>query len=142
MGKYFLRYPNASISRARKLRREMTNAERKLWSFLRNNQLGVHFRRQVAFGPYVLDFLAIKARLVVELDGSQHYTPEGRKRDSQRDAYLKQHGLTVLRFSDTEFLQNTDSVLHEIYEYVKRFPHNDDPILTVRLSAHGEAFPS
>ena len=56
----------------------MAEAERKLWSLLRNNQLGVHFRRLVPFGPYILDFLAIKAQLAVELDGSQHYAPECR----------------------------------------------------------------
>lgn len=73
MSKYILKFPRSHVALARNLRREMTNAERKLWSLLRNNQVGVYFRRQVPFGPYILDFLLIKAKLVIELDGSQHY---------------------------------------------------------------------
>jgi very-short-patch-repair endonuclease len=66
----------------------MTEAERKLWALLRGNQLGVRFRRQVPFGSYVVDFYCPAAKLVVELDGSQHYTDNGRQEDEERDTYL------------------------------------------------------
>jgi very-short-patch-repair endonuclease len=97
----------------------MTDAERKLWSLLRNNRLGVKFRRQVPYGPYILDFYCVKARLVVELDGSQHYTPEGRQRDAIRDAYLRNDGLEVVRFLNDEVFVNEEGVEQVIYEKVQ-----------------------
>ena len=126
MGKYFLKYPHRNIPLARKLRRDMTDAEKKLWSEIRRKQIGVKFRRQAAFGPYILDFLSIEAKLVIELDGSQHYTEEGRQKDYVRDEYLKQQGLTVLRFSDYEALTNTDGILHTIFLYVNK--KDNDPL--------------
>ncbi|MGC9237589.1 MAG: endonuclease domain-containing protein, partial [Thiomonas sp.] len=62
----------ASIQRARELRRNLTEAERLLWNRLRNQQLGVKFRRQAPIGPYIVDFLCPQARLIIELDGGQH----------------------------------------------------------------------
>ena len=112
-------YTKKLISYARKLRREMTDTERKLWFLLRNNQLGVKFRRQVPFGSYILDFYSVKAKLVVELDGGQHSTDEGIAKDKKRDAYLQENGIKVLRFSDIEVLQNTNGVLQAIYESIK-----------------------
>lgn len=108
-----------TIALARKLRKEMTEAERKLWSYLRDSQLGVQFRKQAPVGRYVVDFLCIKAMLVVELDGSQHYTQEGMLYDRRRDEYLQSRGLTILRYSTIEFLQNQDGVVQDIYEHVQ-----------------------
>ncbi len=68
------------------MRRDQTQAEKKLWFLLRNNRLGAKFRRQVPYGCYILDFFCVKARLVIEVDGAQHYTTEGRRRDAARDA--------------------------------------------------------
>jgi very-short-patch-repair endonuclease len=102
----------------------MTDAERKLWSLLRNNRLGVKFRRQVPYGPYILDFYCVKARLVVELDGSQHYTPEGRQRDAIRDAYLRNDGLEVVRFLNDEVFVNEEGVEQVISERVQKALHN------------------
>lgn len=119
MGKHFLHYPKGSIAKARRLRREMTGAEAKLWSHLRGKKLGVHFRKQAPFGPYILDFLSIKARLAVEVDGSQHYTEEGMKKDAKRDAYLRAHGLTVLHFSAYDTIRNVAGVVQEIWENVR-----------------------
>lgn len=82
----------------------MTPAEKRLWSLLRNNKLGAKFRRQVPYGHFILDFYCVKARLVVEVDGDQHYTPEGRRRDAKRDATLRSDGLEVLRFLNREVL--------------------------------------
>ena len=88
--------------------------------------MGVHFRRQVPFGKYILDFFSLKAKLVIELDGSQHYTDEGLAKDAIRDAFLRDNGLTVLRFSDHEFLTNTYGVLQVIYEQVHSAEINND----------------
>jgi len=119
MPQHLPKYTKSLIPFARKLRRNMTDAERKLWSLLRNNRLGVKFRRQVPYGPYILDFYCVKARLVVELDGSQHYTPEGKRRDAKRDAYLRSDGLEVLRFLNDEVLSNEERVEQVIYEKVQ-----------------------
>ncbi len=112
-------YTKPLIPLARELRREMTNAEHKLWSQIRDNKLGIKLRRQVVFGPYILDFYSAKAKLVLELDGGQHNTDEGIAKDKKRDTYLKEHGLEVLRFSDIEVLQNTSGVLQIIYDKIK-----------------------
>jgi very-short-patch-repair endonuclease len=121
MNKYFLKYPESTLSKARKLRLNMTEAERKLWRLLRHNQLGVHFRRQVPFGSYILDFFCFQVKLVIELNGSQHYyTKAGAVSDLKRDAYLKSQGLTVLRFNNKEFLRNPDAVVQAIYEYIQK----------------------
>jgi len=82
--------------------------------FLRNNQLGTHFRRQAPVGQYIVDFLSIESGLVVELDGSQHHTEEGLAADKHRDRYLASQGLTVLRFSNVEVMKNLDGVLQMI----------------------------
>jgi len=129
MGKYFLKYPKSHVRIARKLRRDMTEAERKLWSVFRNNQLGVHFRRQVPFGSYVLDFLAIEPKLAIEVDGAQHYTLEGKVRDAKRDAYLRSRGIKVLRFLDTDVLRNREGVVRVICEEVQKALFEDDPTL-------------
>jgi very-short-patch-repair endonuclease len=97
----------------------MTDAEKKLWSLLRNNRLGLKFRRQVPYGDYVLDFFCVKAKLVVEADGSQHYTREGLRRDRQRTADLRGDGLEVVRFSNIEILTNSDGVEQAIYEKIQ-----------------------
>ena len=120
MSKYFLKYPQGAIPRARKLRRSLTDAERKLWSMLRHHQTGVHFRRQVAFGPYILDFFSTKAKLVVELDGSQHFQTEILNKDMKRDNFLRKHGFTVLRFNNREFLKNPEVVLEIIHEHIQK----------------------
>jgi very-short-patch-repair endonuclease len=119
MGKRFITSSQFSVAKARALRRTMTDAEKKLWSLVRNNRLGVKFRRQVPFGPYIVDFFCFSAKLVVELDGSQHYTAEGKEYDFHRDEFLKTQGLKVLRFSNREFLTNQDGVINVIKECVR-----------------------
>jgi very-short-patch-repair endonuclease len=122
MTKGFFKYSHSSIGNARRLRREMTDAERKVWSLLRHNQLGVHFKRQAPIGPYISDFLCMKARIVVELDGNQHYTQKGILKDKKRDAYLEKLGLTVLHYSDYDALTSTSEVIDDIYEHLLRNP--------------------
>ena len=98
---------------AQKLRREMTRQERHLWyDFLK--QYPVVFRRQKQFGHYIVDFYCAAAKLVVELDGSQHYDPNERQRDGDRDEYLSGLGLRVLRFSNADVDQRFDSVCEAI----------------------------
>ena len=97
--------------RARRLRRDMTDAERLLWSRVRNAQLGIRFRRQAPFGPYIADFTCPPARLVVELDGGQH---NGCPHDALRDAFFQQEGYRVLRFWNNDVLANIEGVLMSI----------------------------
>ena len=109
----------ALLPLARKLRTDMTDAEHKLWRRIRNNQLGVRFRRQTVFDHYILDFYSVQSKLVIEVDGGQHYTDEGRANDNIRDAYLKKHGIDVLRFSDIEVLKSTDDVIDTVLHKIK-----------------------
>jgi very-short-patch-repair endonuclease len=100
---------------ARTLRKEMTDAERKLWSFLRGKQiLGIQFYRQKPIGPYIADFYAPAAKLVIEADGSQHQEPEHIAADDVRDAFLAEQGLQVLRFDNRAILKQTDAVVEEV----------------------------
>jgi len=124
---HFLKYPKSAIPKARALRRSMTEAEKKFWSLVRNNKLGIKFRRQVPFGPYVIDFFAFKGKVGIELDGGQHYTTDGKKYDEERDKYLSEHGIIILRFSNKEFLTNTDGVLNYIYEQVMERSRSSRP---------------
>jgi len=102
---------------ARTLRKEMTDAERKLWSFLRGKQiLGIQFYRQKPIGQYIVDFYAPAAKLVVEADGSQHHEPEHVTADEVRDAFLAEQGLLVLRFDNDAILKHTDAVVEKIYQ--------------------------
>jgi very-short-patch-repair endonuclease len=105
--------------RSRGLRQDASDAERLLWQHLRNRQLGqTKFRRQRQCGPYILDFYKFEAKLCVEADGSQHYTAAGRRVDARRDKYLRDKGIRVLRFSDTEILKDIDGVMMRILEMV------------------------
>jgi len=99
----------------------MTDSERKLWSYLRGKQLfGVQFYRQKPIGEYIVDFYAPKAKLVIEVDGSQHCTSENAKKDQRRDKYLKDIGLQVLRFNSREALKQTDGVVAAIYGMLEK----------------------
>ncbi len=97
---------------ARSLRKNMTEAERHLWRNLRMLQLGGHkFRRQFPLGPYIVDFVCLSARLIVEVDGGQHLN---NAQDQIRDAWLANQGFRVLRFWNNDVLARTDSVLDAI----------------------------
>ncbi len=101
---------------ARVLRKNMTNAERLLWSKIRRKQLkGYQFYRQRIIGNYIVDFYCPKTRLIIELDGGQHYREEGIRKDKKRDAYLKNMELKILRFSDREVFENLNGMLERIH---------------------------
>src|SRR5687768_6084269 len=96
-------------SRARRLRRQLTDAERRLWRHLRRDISGYHFRRQVPIGPFIADFASLNPAIVIELDGGQHALQKNY--DAKRDAFLRTQGFKVLRFWDNDVLTHTDSVL-------------------------------
>lgn len=97
---------------ARILRRDMTDAERRLWSRIRGEQLGVKFRRQHPVGPYIADFTSLSPRLMIELDGSQHQ--EQQRYDTQREAFFREQGYEVLRFPSNAPFINLEGVLQVI----------------------------
>ena len=101
----FLAYEGKLKDFSRELRTHMTDAEKVLWLKLRRKQLkGYQFYRQKIVGDYIVDFYCPMARLIVEVDGGQHYGLEEMAKDRMRDGYLRDQGLEVLRFSDREVL--------------------------------------
>jgi very-short-patch-repair endonuclease len=91
------------------LRKELTPAEGKLWPRIRNDQLGVNFRRQHAIGNYIPDFCSPKAKLIIELDGSQHLEQE--EYDKERTKYLEAQGYKVIRFWNNDVMNNIEGVI-------------------------------
>lgn len=111
---------------ARQLRSTMTEAENRLWQAVRKRQLnGFQFYRQKNIGEYIVDLFCPKAGLVIELDGGQHYSDEGRLKDERRDAYLKGLGLRVLRFSDREVFEEMEGVLERVMGCLEGLPRQE-----------------
>jgi len=105
---------------SRKLRSNMTDAERLLWSKIRGKQLkGYQFYRQKPIGNYIVDFYCPKANLVIELDGGQHYGTMGKQKDTIRDDYLGKLDIKVLRFSDRDIFENLTSILEVVWSSLK-----------------------
>ena len=97
---------------ARKLRNNMTEAEKYIWYMLRSKNLnGFKFRRQQPIGSYIVDFICLKEKLIIEIDGGQH---NQNINDTVRDNWLKQEGFRIVRFWNNEVLENRDSVLEKI----------------------------
>ncbi len=114
---------------ARHLRHQLTDCERLLWRQLRNRGLaGFKFRRQHPCPPYVLDFYCAELRLVVELDGGQHFDEAGLAKDRLRTAYLQHHGLEVLRFSNLDVIRNLEGVLTEILSWIETLAPHPNPL--------------
>ena len=88
--------PSHHLKHARRMRRSMTSAETAVWNMVREKRLGWRFRRQEPIGPFIVDFVCVARRLVVEMDGDGHGGPD----DQKRDAYLKRLGFRVLRFDN------------------------------------------
>ena len=106
-------------SNAKTLRKNMTKEERHLWyDFLKELPGMVH--RQKVIGPYIVDFYIASAKLVIELDGSQHYDPRGQTADHQRDAYLNSLGLQVLRYSNADVNRNFREVCEDILNHLPK----------------------
>ena len=99
------------------LRKNMTRQERRLWyDFLKS--LPVTFHRQKTIGKYIVDFYCASAKIIIELDGSQHYESRGQKQDSARDDFLNKLGLTVLRYSNLDIDRNFSGVCEDILKYI------------------------
>lgn len=109
-----LRSNSKTRTRAIELRKEPTPAEHKLWSRIRNDQLEVNFRRQHAIGNFIVDFVCVKKKLIIELDGSQHL--EQQEYDEERTKHLESQGYKVIRFWNNDVMNNIDSVLNVIWE--------------------------
>src|SRR5687767_4594754 len=119
------RLPTNTLEAARSLRKEMTDAERKLWRHLRSGQLaGMKFRRQHPLPPCIADFCCRDARLVIELDGSQH-TQES---DAARTRFLEVNGYKVLRFWNNDVLLQTDAVIEATWNAVGHRPLTPTPL--------------
>lgn len=115
-----LKYSPKLKGSARQLRQNLTDSERALWRRLRGKQLaGVQFYRQKPIGDYIVDFCAPKAKLVIEIDGSQHLETQNIEKDRKRDAYLSSLGLLVLRFDSRQALKETEGVLEVVYRAIQ-----------------------
>ena len=109
-----------NIEKSRYLRRNQTDAEKKLWKILRNRSLsGIKFRRQFPVDKYILDFYSPECKLCIEADGGQHYADEGKRHDEIRTKVLFDLGIQVLRFSDRDILNNGDGVCEVIQRVIK-----------------------
>jgi very-short-patch-repair endonuclease len=122
--------------RARRLRKEPTDAERKIWRALRRNQIdGLSFRRQHPIGPYTLDFYCPEVRLGIEIDGGQHALPDEAQKDLRRSQWLSSKKISILRFWNNDALRNTEGVLAEI----ARVANQLTPSPTLPLSGGGRS---
>ena len=119
-----------STSRARQLRREATSAESKLWSTLRGRQIEAEkFVRQEPIGPYFADFACRTRKLIIEVDGATHETPDELSSDHRRTTFLNQQGYRVIRFTNADIHQSLDHVIEAIRTaLVARTPHPPTPL--------------
>lgn len=128
---------DARTPRARRLRREATPAERRLWTQLRQREINnVHFRRQAPICPYFVDFACHRTRVVVEFDGGKHGFDAEALRDDKRTRFLEKSGFRVLRFWNHEVLRNLESVVDTIcaalYQTVERAAKKWNPVFRVK----------
>jgi very-short-patch-repair endonuclease len=108
-----------TVEKARKLRKRMTPAEEKFWPCVRNRRFkGLKFRRQHPVDRYIVDFICMEKKLVIEIDGGIHQKHEQKEYDRQRTVDLEKYGLIVLRFTNEEILNDVFKVLKEIKKYV------------------------
>jgi very-short-patch-repair endonuclease len=116
-----------NIRLARILRKTMTDTEQRLWSRPKRKQInGYRFRRQFPLGTYIADFVCLKARLIIEVDGGQH--AEQTDHDTMRDHWLASQGFRVLRFWNNDVLHETDAVVEEIVRALKQPPPHPFPV--------------
>ena len=105
------------MSLARELRQKHTDAEKALWTKLRNRELaGVKFRRQQPIGQYIVDFVSLRRRLIIEIDGGQHNEEREKGTDEERTMRLEERGYRIMRFWNNEVLTNPEGVLERIRE--------------------------
>jgi very-short-patch-repair endonuclease len=110
------RISETAIKRGKMLRRAMTDGERRLWLELKTwrSARGIHVRKQAPIGPFVADFAVHSAKLVIEVDGEHHATPEGMERDARRDAWFSAQGYRVLRITTGEIAESIEGCIEKI----------------------------
>lgn len=113
MGREIFNLKSQEIIR-KKLRHESTKAELLIWRKIRNKQLGCKFRRQHSIGKYIVDFICIESRLIIEIDGDVHFYDENIIKDKIREDYLKKLGFKIKRYKNTDILYNIDNVLSDL----------------------------
>jgi very-short-patch-repair endonuclease len=107
------------IKFARHLRRNESDAERKLWSKLRSRQFqNLKFRRQQPLGKYIVDFVSFEKKIIIEVDGSQHMEPRNNEKDMERTTYFEDEGYMVLRFWNNDILTNIEGVGLKLLEQI------------------------
>jgi very-short-patch-repair endonuclease len=108
----------------------MTDAENILWYYLKDRRfLNLKFRRQYSIGPYFIDFYCCESNLGIEIDGGQHYTPDGKKYDRKRSEYLQNKGIKIVRYTNHEVIQNIKSVLDDLYMILDTNNSSPRPLL-------------
>ena len=128
-------YDDKTLRRAKKLRRDMTEPERKLWSVLRDAQVEcAKFRRQQPIGPFIVDFVCQASRLIIEADGGQHAEAAS---DARRTAFLEGKGYRVLRFWNYDIIENLDGVVQVIAAALVT-PHPAQPAAESPSPSRGE----
>jgi very-short-patch-repair endonuclease len=121
-----------SVERAKTLRKQMTDAEQRLWYRLRAHRFQrLKFKRQVPIGPYVADFANLRAKIVIEIDGGQH---DESQKDKIRDRFLSGRGFRVLRFWNSDVLRSTEEVLEVISTAVQSAKQAPSPSSALRAS--------
>ena len=119
--------PSTHFGRARELRRKATPPERILWKYLSREQLGVKFRRQHPIGPYIADFYTRDCGLVVEVDGEAHHSnPDQIEYDKERDRFMNQLGLQVLRIPARDVINHPENVVAEIMNHTREYVLDED----------------
>lgn len=113
------KHNHSLVSNAKELRKNMTKEERHLWyDFMK--EYPVRFQKQKILGKYIVDFYCAKVKLVIELDGSQHFEEKSIEYDAERTKYLQQYGLTIIRIPNNEINSNFDGVCEYIDNYIKQ----------------------
>jgi very-short-patch-repair endonuclease len=115
----FLTIPPDHWEKSREMRKNPTRAVHTFWKAVRSGALDVTFRRQHPIGPYIVDYVCLKKKLVIELDGGGHVEPDQVACDQARDQYLAVRGFRVRRYSNLDVLKNLDGVLKDIAEALK-----------------------
>ena len=110
-----MQYNSNNIKYAKQMRSNMTDAESKLWYYLRAKRFyGLKFKRQVLIGEYIVDFLSKEKNIVIELDGGQHNEDDNIVKDNERTKYLESQGYIVIRYWNNDIMQNIDAVLSDL----------------------------
>jgi very-short-patch-repair endonuclease len=130
--------PTLKTARARNLRKQFTDAENILWFYLRNRRfLDLKFRRQYSAGSYFIDFYCPHLKLGIEIDGGQHFTPDGKKYDRKRSKYITGMQITIVRYTNHDIIKNIKSVLDDLTEKIKERYSSPYPLLREERGGYG-----